>query len=439
MKSISSKQNGRGDDMDGTEFAKHAASCEKALKRFVYYRLSNQADADDVLQEIMMTAYIKRNTLQKPEMFKPWILRIATNKCNDFYRKHFNRLEIPITNDAVLENALSKNQHGLTITQYVQETLALLSQKDAQVLRLFYVERLSQAEISHVLGIPVGTVKSRLFTAKQKFKRTYPHPPISKGEMKMTKLPDILPDYTIVQSSEAPFIVKWEELEGWFLIPKLGEKCTWAMYDWPERKRTDRCVMEVVGRAAVHGVEGVEIVAQDYDDRKPGSSPIPRIFVAQLTDTHCRYLAVTNHDDGIKKISTFLDETFLANWGQQSVDNCGNDIYPKPKGLITRDGSNIQVASNALDVVGRYTVTLSGKKYDCICVLYVEDEVHGVLTEQFIDSNGRTVLWRRFNRDDWNMKTYKQPWSEKLPDNEQFTVNGKIYVHWYDCITDYIL
>jgi hypothetical protein len=63
-----------------------------------------------------------------------------------------------------------------------------------------------------------------------------------------------------------------------------------------------------------------------------------------------------------------------------------------------------------------------------------------VFSEQYIDRDGRTVLWRRFNRDDWAMESFGgKRWSEQLPNNERLTVNGKTYAHWYDCISDYIL
>ena len=92
-----------------------------------------------------------------------------------------------------------------------------------------------------------------------------------------------------------------------------------------------------------------------------------------------------------------------------------------------------------MDVVGRADVELGGKHYDTIYIIDIEPYDTGIFVERYIDKNGRTVLWRRFNKDDWNLKTYKIPWSEKLPDNERVTVNGDLYVHWYDCITDYIL
>ena len=69
----------------------------------------------------------------------------------------------------------------------------------------------------------------------------------------------------------------------------------------------------------------------------------------------------------------------------------------------------------------------------------IERYNNGVATEQFIDQNGKTVLWRRFNRNNWHFDHYGQLWNEKLPDNEQLAINGETYVHWYDCITDYIM
>lgn len=61
------------------------------------------------------------------------------------------------------------------------------------------------------------------------------------------------------------------------------------------------------------------------------------------------------------------------------------------------------------------------------------------MSETYIDANGRTILWRRFNRDDWAFRHFGTLWTEALPDNERITINGQLYVHWYDCITDYII
>ena len=53
------------------------------LERFIKFRLSGTGDAEDVLQDVCLTAYQKYHTLRDPEKFKPWILQIARNKCRN--------------------------------------------------------------------------------------------------------------------------------------------------------------------------------------------------------------------------------------------------------------------------------------------------------------------------------------------------------------------
>ena len=415
------------------------------LERFVKFRVGNHPDAEDLLQEVLAAAYRNRDTVSSEAAFKPWILGIARNKCNDYFRAKAKRMEIPL--ESLDETALTTGIRGVTTRTVVQETLDRLGGTDKQILYLSYFKDLPQAEIAARLGIPVGTVKSRLFHAKQQFKALYPEKP--KGEMMMKNnrkfMPEFIPDYQIKEVEGEPFAVCWEELMGWFIVPKPGETCSWAMYDFPKRKRTEQCDLEVTGRAEVHGIEGVEIEAVEYDpmdcNKIDGADVAKRRFVAQLTDTHCRYLAESHEEDGVKKLYTFLDgDGFLENWGF-GKDNCGNETHIVPKGVIKKQGSAVTTAKEPfmLDVVGRYEVQINGKTYDTICVIDAGAYEEGVLTEQYLDRNGRTVLWRRFNRNNWMQQSYKRLWTELLPENERITVDGETYVHWYDCITDYIL
>ncbi len=409
------------------------------VERFVRFRISSNADADDVLQEVFLTAYQKFFGLKNQDAFKAWIISIARNKCNDYYRKKAVQYEIPI--DELTERELSDGRLGISVVNTVRETLCLLGKKDKQILYLYFWKDMPQAEIAKKLNIPIGTVKSRLYTAKQNFKNNYPYRTnVSKGESNMKKLPEFIPEYKIEASTESPFAVKWEELMGWFLVPKLGEKLSWGMYDIPSRKCDYIYTMQVIGKAKVHGIEGVELTAREasYSDQ---NDVVNRTFVAQLTDTHCRYLATIRNDGDIRNFITFLDgDEFLPNWGF-GENNCGNETNLSPKGDIQRIGTVVKSVGKdfLLDIVGRYTVTIGGKRYDTVCVMDIETYNCGVVSEQFLDQNGKTILWRRFNRDDWAIDRYKKKWSEQLPENDRLTVNGVTYVHWYDCITDYIL
>lgn len=427
------------------EFEKLLAEVSSGVERFVRYRLPNQTDADDVLQEVYLSAYRKFPQLKNRDAFKPWIISIARNKCNDYFREKATQMEISI--EELSQQELSAGRLGISVVHTVRETLDRLGDKDKQILYLYFWKELPQTEIAKLLDIPVGTVKSRLHTAKQHFKNKYPYQTQKpKGEPTMQKLPEYIPEYTIERLNAEPFCVRWEELQGWLIVPRVGQKLTWGMYDFPERKRTEYTEMEVIGKAEVHGIEGVEVVAMQFDPadyyRTGALDRVERRFVAQLTDTHSRYLAETHMEDGVRKCYTFLDgEAFLNNWGF-GEDNCGNEVDLHPKGLLHREGNCVTgtIPREVVDVVGRYRVTIGGKSYDTVCVMDIECFNDAVASEQYVDQSGRTVLWRRFNRDDWAIDRFGgKPWSEKFPDNERLTINGETYVHWYDCISDYIL
>lgn len=425
------------------EFEELLTTCLPALERFVKYKIGDREDAEDLIQECCEAALQKKETLREPSSMKAWLLSIARNKCTDYYRAKARRMELPI--EELSETSLTTGLYGRSGHQAVSETLERLGDKEKQILYLYYFRELPQDQIAERLGLPLGTVKSRLYYAKRKFKETYPRRAESKGGNEMKKLPEVMPEYSIEASQLPPFRVRWEEIMGWFIVPRIGEKLSWAMYDFPERKRTELCELEVTGRAEVHGIEGVEIRSLETDpmacNSAGGQNPVERRLIAQLTDSHCRLLAHEVTENGVKRLSTFLDgDDFNVNWGF-GENNCGNEVELASKGDIVREGNAIRTADKTflLDVVGRFTVTINGRSFDTVCVMDVNTYDSGMASEQYLDKNGRTVLWRRFNRDDWQFESYRKHWTELLPDNERLSVNGETYVHWYDCITDYIL
>ena len=424
-------------------FEQALETCLPALERFVKFKIADRFDAEDLFQDCCVAAVQKKDSLRDLSALKPWLLRIAQNKCTDYYRAKAKQMELPI--DELSESVAATSLIGRTVNSAVSETLSRLGDKEKQILYLYYFKELPQDQIAARLHLPLGTVKSRLHYSKQRFKENYPYPGHRQGGRVMKKMPTILPDYTIKAIAKEPFPVRWEEVMGWFIVPRLGEKCSWAMYDWPHRKRTELCELVVIGRAEVHGIEGVEIRSIETDpmdcNSAGGQQRVERHLIAQLTDTHCRLLAHSVTENGVRRYNTFLDgDAFLNNWGF-GENNCGNEVNLKPKGDIVRVGNEITTADKTflLDVTGRYTVTINGKSYDTVCVTDCYTYNDGVVSEQYLDQNGRTILWRRFNRNDWQIDSYGKPWTELLPDNERISVNGETYVHWYDCITDYIL
>lgn len=417
------------------EFEKLLQESFSPLQRYVKYKISNKHDAEDVIQEVCLTATEKFETLKNRVSFKAWLIGIANHKINDYYRKKAKVLQLPL--DSLSESALGVSRFGITEQSVVRDTLDAIGDKEKQILYLYYFKALSQDEISKQLGVPIGTVKSRLHYAKEKFKQHYPYKPTSKGATIMKKLPGILPEYKIQKSDALPFEVRHEELPGMFVIPRIGENTAFGMYDFPSRKQNGVYRLSVTAKVNLHGIDGV-IIQKEYSEQTLSEKSV---VYAQLTDTHCRYLGGMFCDEkGNQQITTFLDESFFDSFGI-GEDNCGFPTYRVPEGKIiqTPKGLVFPTDDDISDIVGSFKVALDGKSYETVRLIDFQNGAGGgMLTEYYLDKSGRTILWRRFNKNDWASKRYGKLWTEMLPDNEQITVNGETYVHWYDCVTDYI-
>ena len=129
-------------------------------------------DADDIILETCISAYRSFSSLKDTALFKSWIISIARNKCNDYFRQLAKNMELPI--DEITGGHPPYGRMGVTAASPVKETLQKLGDKDKQVLYLYYFREFPQNEIARRLGIPIGTVKSRLHTAKSNFKKLYP-------------------------------------------------------------------------------------------------------------------------------------------------------------------------------------------------------------------------------------------------------------------------
>ena len=196
--------------------------------------------------------------------------------------------------------------------------------------------------------------------------------------------------------------------------------------------------MKVTGKVKLHGIEGVSIQKKYSEDAIIEETTV----FAQLTDTHCKYLGGVSVDkNGNQKITTFLDAEFDEDYGI-GEDNCGFPTHRKAEGIIrqTDKGLVAPVESDASDIVGRFRITFNGTVYDTVRLIDYQTyaDKGGMLCEHYLDKNGRAILWRRFNKNDWAFKRYGKLWTEMLPESERLIVNGDVYVHWYDCVTEYI-
>jgi len=91
------------------------------VKKFIYTYLKNEADTDDVTQEVFVTVYLKIATFKGDSSLKSWIYSIAANKCKDFIRRH--RLRPQNLFQRLTQQEIKKKQTSDIAEEYIQSTV----------------------------------------------------------------------------------------------------------------------------------------------------------------------------------------------------------------------------------------------------------------------------------------------------------------------------
>lgn len=137
--------------------------------------LENRYDAQDVVQEAFIKAFLSIKNLKTEYAFYQWLLRITINKALDEKNRNTNR-----NRSLLRENCFSHTVNAgkdyvetLVSNNQIRQALTSLSPAHRAVLILREVEGLSYAEIGDILNIPVGTVRSRLNHARLRLKESF--------------------------------------------------------------------------------------------------------------------------------------------------------------------------------------------------------------------------------------------------------------------------
>jgi len=414
-----------------TEYEALCTAHIKMLKSYLFHKVSNTTDAEDILQDVLLAAYRGFDKLHDNTFFKSWIIGIASHKCVDYYKAKAKRLEISL--DEI--SGTIAGDHGAETAMLVNDALSKLRDKDKQILYLFYIRGYNQKDIAVKLDIPIGTVKSRISTAKENFKTLYSIEGDVKMKSKPQKFPATMPKFTIEKSNEKPFDVNFIEIPGWLMVPRIGEKSSFAFYDDPDLRYTGMHTMHCTREAEIHGISCVQVECT-YTNEENKVSDVHTKFM-RSTETHTSYVAEMKIKDNTFCFGSFYDDAWLENY-EIGHNNIGREIAQQVKGVavLNEDGSFTVAKDECPDIFGRYKVELLGRVHDTVAILEIDTDV---LTIAYVDQSGRTVLHRRYNRYDWKFDRYKAFWTDKLPNSEVLLVNGKKFVHWYDCISDYVM
>lgn len=141
--------------------------------RTAYLITGNRSICDDIAQEAFITCYQQIGNLKNPKAFKAWFYRILTRTAWK-YGKLANR---EISTENIVEKADERNM-DVSLQRYMQSEInqnlyteiSRLEPKQKAVIILYYFNGFSTKEIAMVLKCFEGTVKSRLYAARQKLK-----------------------------------------------------------------------------------------------------------------------------------------------------------------------------------------------------------------------------------------------------------------------------
>ncbi len=158
------------------------------LHQFVMRFTGNSVAAEDVVQETFLQVYHSAGAFDPTRRFKPWMFTIGANKARDHLRRRSRRREVPF--DAQISPGEDGGQRFIDLLagedvlpdedmlldekrRLVRQIMDTMPEKLSEVLILAYYHRFPYKEIAEIVGIPLGTVKSRLHAAIVSFGERY--------------------------------------------------------------------------------------------------------------------------------------------------------------------------------------------------------------------------------------------------------------------------
>ncbi|XWN37986.1 MAG: sigma-70 family RNA polymerase sigma factor [Balneola sp.] len=144
------------------------------LRSKIYFHTRNKDSVQDISQDCWYAIITKLEEVKFQIGFEAWALNIARNKSIDWIRQQQRGRRDKTESGRENTSQTKELDDELKETKIAElrKSMSLLSDAQRIVLELFYLENLTIKEISSVLGISSGTVKSRLYTAREYLKKT---------------------------------------------------------------------------------------------------------------------------------------------------------------------------------------------------------------------------------------------------------------------------
>jgi RNA polymerase sigma-70 factor (ECF subfamily) len=156
-----------GDELVFSEILKRH---KEKVRNIIYLTLSNSDGVDDIAQEVFITVYRHLKNFRFESQFTTWLYRITINKCKDHLRKkNIRSIFLPLKDDEPVFESINEDTD---IKHIVRNAIATLPDKLRIPLVLKDLEGFSYQEIADTMECEIGTVKSRIFRAREALKKT---------------------------------------------------------------------------------------------------------------------------------------------------------------------------------------------------------------------------------------------------------------------------
>jgi len=143
-----------------------------SVRAFLYSKVSNAADVDDLLQDILLKTHQNLGNIRAEESIKSWLFQIANHTIIDFYRRNGRLNELK--KKVLSEDDLGYDEHDVDITRQLSHCITpfiqALSQDNAELLTAIDINNESQKTYAEVRGISYSTIKSRVQKARKELR-----------------------------------------------------------------------------------------------------------------------------------------------------------------------------------------------------------------------------------------------------------------------------
>lgn len=158
----------------GVDIAEMMRTYGNDVLRTAYSYVKDRDVAEDIFQDVFIKAYYNMDKFRGDSSLKTWLIRITINCCKDYLKSAYQKKVVPLTDfeeDSLPTDGGYEAVENADRDAQVKRAVMTLPEQYRSVVMCVYYEELSVEEAAKALGLPPGTVKSRLFRARDMLKK----------------------------------------------------------------------------------------------------------------------------------------------------------------------------------------------------------------------------------------------------------------------------